>query len=52
MVDLDGVDYIGLVNNDATVEPGWLRALVDELEADASVGAEYHPATCLQRASI
>jgi GT2 family glycosyltransferase len=39
MDDLDGVDYVGLVNNDATVEPGWLRALVDELEADASVGA-------------
>jgi Glycosyl transferase family 2 len=37
--DLDGVDYVGLVNNDATVEPGWLRTLVEELESDASVGA-------------
>jgi GT2 family glycosyltransferase len=37
--DLDGVDYVGLVNNDAFVEPGWLSALVDVLEADPKVGA-------------
>jgi GT2 family glycosyltransferase len=32
--DLDGVDLVGLVNNDAFVEPGWLRALVDAMEAE------------------
>lgn len=40
--DIDGaladtVDHIALVNNDATVDPGWLRALVDEMEADPGV---------------
>ena len=39
MRDLDGIDYVGLVNNDATVDPQWLRALVEVLESDASVGA-------------
>jgi len=37
--DLDGVDYVALVNNDAQVEPGWLAPLVDALEADPSLGA-------------
>jgi len=37
--DLDGVDYVALLNNDATVDPGWLRPLVAALEADPSVGA-------------
>lgn len=37
--DLDGVDYVALVNNDAQVEPGWLLPLVDALEGDPSVGA-------------
>ncbi|MFZ6005520.1 MAG: glycosyltransferase [Actinomycetota bacterium] len=37
--DLLGIDYVGLVNNDAFVEPGWLRALVLELELDPKVGA-------------
>ncbi len=37
--DLDGVDYVALVNNDAEVDPGWLAPLVDVLEADPSVGA-------------
>src|SRR5690606_31075352 len=37
--DLDGVDYVGLVNNDAFVEPGWLAALVDVLAADPKIGA-------------
>jgi GT2 family glycosyltransferase len=37
--NLEDTDYVGLVNNDATVEPGWLRALVDTLEADPGVGA-------------
>ncbi len=39
LADLDGVDYVALVNNDATVEPGWLRPLVAAMEADPSVGA-------------
>jgi GT2 family glycosyltransferase len=33
------VDYVALVNNDATVEPGWLRPLVAALETDPGVGA-------------
>jgi GT2 family glycosyltransferase len=37
--DLDGVDFVGLVNNDAFVEPGYLHPLVEALEADADVGA-------------
>ncbi|MGB3410132.1 MAG: glycosyltransferase [Microthrixaceae bacterium] len=39
MRDLDGVDHVALVNNDAVVEPGWLKPLVDALERDPSVGA-------------
>lgn len=37
--DLDGVDYVGLVNNDAFAEPGYLRPLVAALEADPTLGA-------------
>ncbi len=37
--DLDGVDYVALVNNDARVEPGWLAPLVEALEADPLAGA-------------
>jgi GT2 family glycosyltransferase len=32
-------DHVALVNNDATVEPGWLRPLVSALEAEPRVGA-------------
>ena len=39
LADLDDVDYVALLNNDATVDPGWLRPLVDALEADPAVGA-------------
>ena len=39
MRDRDGVDHVALVNNDAVVEPGWLRPLVDVLESDPTVGA-------------
>jgi GT2 family glycosyltransferase len=39
LADLDGVDYVALVNNDAQVEPGWLGPLVDALESDPSIGA-------------
>jgi GT2 family glycosyltransferase len=37
--DLDRVDFVGLVNPDSYVEPGWLRPLVAALEADESLGA-------------
>jgi GT2 family glycosyltransferase len=39
MRDLDGIDYVGLVNPDAFVEPGWLRPLVDALDGDPELGA-------------
>jgi GT2 family glycosyltransferase len=39
LADLDGVDYVALVNNDAQVDPGWLQPLVDAVESDPSVGA-------------
>ena len=32
-------EYIALVNNDATVAPGWLRAMVDAAEVDDRIGA-------------
>jgi GT2 family glycosyltransferase len=32
-------DLVALVNNDATVAPGWLRPLVEALEADEHIGA-------------
>ncbi len=37
--DLDGVDYVALLNNDAWVEPGWLGPLVQALEDDPGLGA-------------
>jgi GT2 family glycosyltransferase len=37
--DLDGVDYVGLINADSFVEPGWLRAMVAGIEADEGLGA-------------
>jgi GT2 family glycosyltransferase len=37
--DLDGVDYVGLVNNDAFATPGYLRPLVGALDSDPRVGA-------------
>jgi N-acetylglucosaminyl-diphospho-decaprenol L-rhamnosyltransferase len=37
--DLGDADYVALVNNDAFVEPGWLRPLVEELESDRGLGA-------------
>jgi GT2 family glycosyltransferase len=37
--DLAGVRYVGLVNNDAFVEPDFLAPLVEALEADRSLGA-------------
>lgn len=37
--DLDGVDYVGLVNSDAFLEPDWLPPMVAALSADPAVGA-------------
>jgi GT2 family glycosyltransferase len=37
--ELAGIDYVGLVNNDAFAEPGYLRPLVDALEGDHGLGA-------------
>lgn len=39
MRDLDGVDAVALVNNDATVEPDWLWPLVERMATDESIGA-------------
>lgn len=39
LADLEGCDYVALVNNDAFVEPGWLRPLVRALEDDSGLGA-------------
>ncbi len=39
MRDLDGIDHVALVNNDAFVDPGWLRPLVEALEDDPARGA-------------
>jgi GT2 family glycosyltransferase len=39
LADLDAVRYVGLVNSDGFVEPGWLRALVSTLDADPGLGA-------------
>ena len=38
MRDLDGVDFVALINNDATVEPGWLGPLLGQM-TDDRVGA-------------
>lgn len=35
----DGPDLVALINNDAFVEPGWLRPLVDAVQADGRLGA-------------
>ncbi|MFM8861375.1 MAG: glycosyltransferase family 2 protein, partial [Acidimicrobiia bacterium] len=37
--DLDRVRYVGLVNNDAFVEPGWLGPLLSTLDEDPGLGA-------------
>ena len=36
---LPDVDYVALVNNDATVEPGWLVPLVAALQSAPDIGA-------------
>jgi len=37
--DVESFDYVGLINDDAFVEPGYLRPLVDALERDVALGA-------------
>lgn len=37
--DLRGIRYVGLINNDAFVEPDFLRPLVEALDADTGLGA-------------
>jgi GT2 family glycosyltransferase len=37
--DLDGVDYIALLNNDTIPDRDWLRPLVEALDADPGLGA-------------
>ena len=37
--DLDGLRYVGLINNDGFVEPGWLTELAAALDADPTLGA-------------
>jgi glycosyltransferase involved in cell wall biosynthesis len=37
--NLQGVDYVALLNNDAIPDRNWLRPLVDALEADSGLGA-------------
>jgi GT2 family glycosyltransferase len=39
MGDLTTVDAVALINDDATVEPGWLAPLAAALDADPAVGA-------------
>jgi GT2 family glycosyltransferase len=37
--ELDRVDYVALLNNDAVPDRDWLRPLVDALESDDGIGA-------------
>ncbi|MEQ1788393.1 MAG: glycosyltransferase, partial [Acidimicrobiales bacterium] len=39
LTELDDLDYVGLINNDAFVEPGYLAPLVEALDATPGVGA-------------
>ena len=39
LTDLEGCDYVGLVNDDAFVAPDYLTPLVETLEADPELGA-------------
>ena len=39
MRDLDGIRFVALLNNDAFVEPGWLSALVETMDASPDAGA-------------
>ena len=39
LADLDGIDAVALVNNDAQVDPGWLAPLAAALQSHPAVGA-------------
>jgi GT2 family glycosyltransferase len=39
LADLGDVEHVALLNNDAFVERGWLRPLVDALESEPDLGA-------------
>jgi len=39
MRDLDSIDYVALINNDAIVDPDWLQPLLDVFDAGAAEGA-------------
>ena len=39
MRNLDGIDYVALINSDAIVEPTWLAPLVDRAVSDEGIGA-------------
>lgn len=39
MRELDGVDYVALVNSDALVDPDWLTPLVERADTDKGIGA-------------
>jgi GT2 family glycosyltransferase len=39
LTNLDHVDYVALLNNDAVPDRNWLRPLVEALEADETLGA-------------
>jgi hypothetical protein len=39
LADLEDVDHVVLLNNDAFVEPGWLKGLVDVAESASDIGA-------------
>jgi GT2 family glycosyltransferase len=48
LTNLEGVDYVALLNNDAEVGRSWLRPLVEALEGDSGLGAAvpkilFHP---------
>jgi len=44
----DGADYVWLLNNDATVDPGALDALVDKAESDPRIGAVGSAIYCME----
>src|ERR1700722_1738372 len=44
----EGADYVWLLNNDATVDPGALGALVDKAESDPLIGAVGSAVYCME----
>lgn len=57
MQDLDGVDHVALVNNDAVPEPGWLTPLLEAADGAGDIGAVaatlvLEPTFCRVRLSV